>query len=144
MSNPFVDSACGVFDPLFDIAQFHERFGLQQHNAIVVVGEERDQMSLEEWELRLVRLQDECAEVELAHNEEDDEEYLDGLVDLIYIALGTAYRRGWDFSAAWERVHSANMAKIRGEAKTSKYGSSYDIIKPEGWKPPTHIDLVTP
>lgn len=141
--NPFVESAA-LFDPLNDIVAFHERFGLQQNNAIVPIGKERDQISSEEWELRLVRLKDECEEVQLAHEAEDDEEYLDGLVDVVYIALGTAYRRGWDFAEAWKRVQKANMAKVRGEAKTSKYGSQYDIIKPEGWKPPTHTDLVTP
>jgi predicted HAD superfamily Cof-like phosphohydrolase len=143
MSNPFNQSAV-LFTPLDDIAAFHERFGLQQNNAIVPIGEERDQISQEEWELRITRLVDEVTETQTAHEEEDDEEYLDGLVDIVYIALGTAYRRGWDFSEAWARVHGANMQKIRGEAKNSKYGSSYDIIKPEGWKSPSHTDLVTP
>lgn len=138
--NPF--TTAGVFFPLYDIAEFHERFGLQQNIAIVKLGEERDQMSAEEWKLRNKRLMDEAAESEAAHADGDDNEYLDALVDICYIALGTAYRRGWDFAEAWRRVHVANMTKERGEAKTSKYGSSYDIVKPVGWKAPDHADLV--
>lgn len=145
MSNPFlVSSASMFFGPLDDIAEFHEKFGLQQNNAIVQVGENPGQMHPEEWKLRIRRLMDEALETEAAHNDGSDEEYLDGLVDLMYIGLGTAYRRGWDFAEAWKRVHTKNMEKERGEPGNSKYGSGFDIVKPEGWKPPTHIDLVTP
>jgi predicted HAD superfamily Cof-like phosphohydrolase len=143
--NPFNSSTASMsFDPLGDIEDFHVRFGLQQNNAIVPVGEERDHISPEEWDLRIRRLVDEVVETQVAHEENDDEEILDGLVDLMYIALGTAYRRGWDFAEAWKRVHVKNMLKERGAQHTSQYGSTYDIVKPEGWTPPSHTDLVTP
>ena len=69
---------------------------------------------------------------------------LDGLVDLVYVALGTAYLHGFDFNEAWRRVHEANMKKIRAErAEDSIRGSVFDVIKPEGWEPPSHDDLVS-
>lgn len=129
---------------MFDIEAFHVKFGLQNSNAIVPIGEERDQMHPEEWALRHVRLKDEVDEYLEAVEDDNDEEALDGLVDLVYIALGTAYRRGWDFAAAWDRVHEKNMAKERGQKNNSKYGSGFDIVKPEGWTPPVLTDLVTP
>jgi predicted HAD superfamily Cof-like phosphohydrolase len=71
---------------------------------------------------------------------------LDGLVDLVYVALGTAYLHGFDFREAWRRVHFANMNKVRAsqDGSDSKRGSSYDVIKPPGWRPPDHSDLVLP
>ena len=71
------------------------------------------------------------------------EHQLDALVDLVYIALGTAHSHGWDFNEAWRRVHAANMAKVRAsEIHPGKYGDPSDIAKPPGWKPPTLSDLV--
>lgn len=71
---------------------------------------------------------------------------LDGLVDLAYILLGTAHLQGITqakWSAAWQRVHSANMKKIRAlRADDSKRGSTFDVIKPPGWEAPKLTDLV--
>ncbi len=67
----------------------------------------------------------------------------DALVDLVYVALGTAYLHGFDFNEMWRRVHMANMAKIRAlRSEDSTRGSTYDVIKPKGWSPPDHSDLV--
>lgn len=71
------------------------------------------------------------------------EKQLDALVDLVYVALGTAYLQGFDFNEAWRRVHEANMKKVRALREAdSKRGSTYDVVKPPGWEPPSHIDLV--
>lgn len=140
--NPFKESASSPADLLADIAAFHERYGLTQRDAKVNVGEKPRQFSPEEWDLRHKRLNEEIDEYNMGVDADDDECTLDALVDLVYIALGTAYRRGWDFNEAWKRVHAANMAKERGEKHNSKYGSTFDIVKPEGWEPPTLRDLV--
>lgn len=153
--NPFETDQ--LFSPLYDIARFHEKFGLENNQEKVQVAppepeslseldnwkiENRERMHPEEWRLRNTRLIDEAIESQVAHESGNDEEYLDALVDIVYIALGTAYRRGWDFAAAWKRVHDANMAKERGKPNNSKYGSGFDIVKPQGWQPPSHADLV--
>jgi predicted HAD superfamily Cof-like phosphohydrolase len=69
---------------------------------------------------------------------------LDALVDLVYIAIGTAYTQGLPFDAAWVRVHAANLRKERGTATTSKRKSPFDVVKPAGWAPPDLTDLVRP
>lgn len=62
---------------------------------------------------------------------------LDALVDLSYVLHGTAYLQGFDIDGAFQVVHTANMAKVRVErAEDSKRGSTYDVVKPEGWTPP--------
>lgn len=70
---------------------------------------------------------------------------LDALVDLMYVALGTAYLQFGKriFYEAWRRVQAANMAKVRVEnTEDSKRGSKFDVVKPKGWVPPTHVDLL--
>lgn len=70
---------------------------------------------------------------------------LDGLVDLVYVALGTAYLHGFNFDEAWRRVHDANMEKVRaGSALESRRGSTFDVVKPPDWVAPDLSDLVTP
>lgn len=67
---------------------------------------------------------------------------LDALVDLVYVALGTALLHGFDFNEAWRRVHAANMLKVRApSAADSKRGSAHDVVKPAGWQPPDLSDL---
>lgn len=71
------------------------------------------------------------------------EDQLDALVDMVYVILGTAYLQGYNFAEAWRRVQRANMSKVRVERlEDSKRGSKYDVVKPQGWKPPCHADLV--
>lgn len=62
---------------------------------------------------------------------------LDALVDLVYVAIGTAILSGFNFNEAWRRVHAANMQKQRIHTE-HKQG----IIKPVDWEPPKLDDLV--
>lgn len=67
---------------------------------------------------------------------------LDAIVDVIYITLGNAYLQGFtekEIGEAWQRVHAANMQKIRGPSARS---DKFDIVKPPGWEPPKLDDLV--
>ena len=75
--------------------------------------------------------------------EDNLEGQLDALVDLVYVALGTAALHGFDFDEAFRRVHAANMQKVRAErTDQSKRGSTFDVVKPNGWKVPYLGDLV--
>lgn len=56
----------------------------------------------------------------------------DGLADLIYTALGTAYRMGLPMNSIWTAVHSANMRKV--PAATSRMLT--DAAKPHDWVGP--------
>lgn len=113
-----------------DIKAFHEKFGLD-YNA----GPRWLPQELEDFRRQF--MQEELDEYIAADTLEGK---LDALVDLVYVALGTAYMSGFNFQEAWRRVHEANMAKVRGESGRS----SYDVVKPEGWQPPYLGDLVEP
>lgn len=73
------------------------------------------------------------------------DENLDALIYGAVYAQQCAVRRGWDFAEGWRRVQAANMAKVRTmRAEDSKRGDAkYDIVKPPGWTPPDHSDLVS-
>ena len=88
--------------------------------------------------------------IEFYHNESshtDIHEALDAFVDLWYVMIGTMALMGIKeplFNAAWERVHAANMTKIRVLSPTeSKRGSRFDVKKPKDWVAPVFHDLLT-
>lgn len=70
--------------------------------------------------------------------EVDHGQAFDALIDLVYVAMGTAHLFGYPWHHGWRLVQNANMAKVRAQADASdsKRGSSYDVVKPPGWTPP--------
>lgn len=58
---------------------------------------------------------------------------VDALVDLVYVAKGTAVSMGIPWEQAFDEVQRANMDKVPG---TTKRGNIVDAAKPEGWKEP--------
>jgi len=75
-------------------------------------------------------------ELEEYVNAETLEDKFDALIDLIYIALGTAELHGIDnkmFYEGFNKVHAANMKKIKGKSERS---DKFDVIKPKDWKAP--------
>ena len=119
-----------------DIKDFHTKFELTYD------GPPRP-LPYELVSFRAIFMHEELQEYGLAVDNVDLEKQLDALVDLVYVALGTAYLHGFDFNEAWRRVHAANLKKVRAETPDdSKRGSVFDVVKPEGWEPPDLSDLV--
>lgn len=152
------DATSQTFDPamtpnLFaDIKAFHEKFALTYSGPPRVLEEELAKF-------RVGFLAEELGEYCLDHQNTEEMVYqikgnmapqnvpldkqFDALIDLVYVALGTAYLQGFDFNEGWRRVHEANMKKVRAlRAVDSARGSTYDVVKPEGWVPPSLTDLV--
>jgi predicted HAD superfamily Cof-like phosphohydrolase len=145
-----------VQDFLVDIAMFHEKYGLAYNGKPRVLPPE-----LHAFRVLFMREEiDEHEEVQSFLFDETTkgptfrdqgiilgglEKQLDALVDEMYVVLGTAYQQGFFpmFEEAWRRVHNANMLKVRAtNAVDSARGSTFDVIKPEGWTPPSHTDLI--
>lgn len=142
------------FDPVRDIVDFHNRFKLHYTGKPRVLPQEMARF-------RQQFLNEEYQEYLKSHKESVDNilhpslpgfedslvkslaDSLDALVDLVYVAIGTADLHGFNFRQAWYEVHKANMSKVRAESKDqSKRGSTFDVVKPEGWVPPDHVKLV--
>lgn len=74
----------------------------------------------------------------------------DALVDLVYVALGTAHFMGIPFDACWREVQRANMAKEKNDGSFTKPRTeglpievkALDIMKPAGWLPPDHDRVI--
>lgn len=131
-----------------DVLVFHQTMGLP-------VGEFPQLLSQERMDERVKFLREELEELEgwleqlaggrmyaAQHNEplhpafelEIMAEIFDALLDLAYVAHGTAVQMGLPWELGWDEVQRTNMAKERGEVEpgTHKLG----IRKPPGWKPP--------
>ena len=134
-------------DFLADIKAFHEKFGLAYDGKPRVLPPDLAEFRLKFMgeELREWAFEQEKYEQLASDPQVCLEQQLDALVDLMYVQLGTVYLQGLGpkFEEAWRRVQAANMAKVRVErAEDSKRGSTFDVIKPAGWTPPDHSDLV--
>lgn len=119
-----------------DIAAFHEKFKLGYNGSPRELQD--DLLSF-----RVKFLQEELDEYKEAAVTGNMEKQFDALIDLVYVALGTAYLQGFPFQQGWRRVHLANMAKVRAKRpEDSVRGSGFDVVKPAGWTAPTFIDLL--
>ena len=107
--------------------EFHQQYKL-----------EKNPNNFELQKARIRHLIEEMQEYIKAHKEGDREGMLDALVDLVYVALGTAYYEGFDFNGAFAEVHNCNMKKVQKSTKRSKW----DVVKPEGWQPPKLKDYI--
>jgi len=87
-------------------------------------------------QFRIDHLNEELREIKDATNEQDLEGVTDGLIDLVYVALGNLIEMGIAPGPIFEEVHLANMRKKRGNVAKRSGALGYDAIKPEGWTPP--------
>lgn len=123
-----------------DVGEFHEKFDLP------VAGKTMPALlAYDIFMFRLKFLQEELNEFLLAHLENDLEKCGDALADLVYVALGTAHMMGLPFEEIWNEVQRANMLKERAKGANdnrSKRSHQLDVVKPEGWTPPSHREAI--
>lgn len=123
------------FDSNFQMVQrFHEKFGLgalrPEYPRLI-----QDPV-LEEFRQKF--MQEELDEYKAAVAAGDLPKAFDALIDLVYVALGTADLMGCPFDDGFLMVQLANMKKERAKPgdPRSKRGTGFDVVKPEGWTPP--------
>lgn len=113
-----------------DIHEFHNKF-----NVPFRPTQRRPNRGVVQYRVKFML--EELEEFVQAAKKDDLVQMTDALVDLVYVAMGTAWMLNLPFPAAWIEVHSANMRKERAKADgDSKRGTSLDIIKPKDWQPP--------
>lgn len=104
-----------------DVEDFHYAFGVE-------IGETP---GLRGGQLRGTLIREEIAEMLTALAVGDLPGAIDGLVDSLYVLLGTAVTWGVDIEPIWGAVHRSNMAKVGGTIRADG-----KILKPAGWVAP--------
>ena len=113
-----------------DIDSFHKKFKFEKNDNVGIPDDN------ELVNFRTSFLLEELTEYTQAITKKDTAAALDALVDIVYIALGTAWLFNLPFEKAWNEVQKANMSKIRTKSKSKKRGTSFDVVKPKGWIAP--------
>lgn len=117
-----------------DVLKFHTKFEIPTPAGVQPLTPDVAQF-------RTIFLNEELVEFAQAHDKADVVGAVDALIDLVYVAYGTALLMGVtpeQWRKCWEAVQEANMAKVRCEsAEASKRGHVLDVRKPEGWVSPT-------
>jgi predicted HAD superfamily Cof-like phosphohydrolase len=115
-----------------DVVDFHKKFGVPH-------AVRPSFLDAKTHEFRVKFMQEELTEFCEAAMSDNMEDMADALVDLVYVALGTAHMMGLPWDKLWDEVQRANMSKQRAAtAGDSKRGTSLDVIKPPGWTAPNH------
>ena len=115
------------------VGWFHERFGLPHQ------GDKREPhlISKELSDFRLQFLQEELDELREGYEKEDLVKIADALIDLVYVALGTAHFHHLPWEELFDEVQRSNLEKIRADNKSqSRRNSVFDVVKPKEWQPP--------
>jgi len=115
-----------------DVEEMHNKFHFH-------VGAYPDMLARKNMLDRAMFIREELDELMNAIAANDLPEAADALIDIVYVAKGTAVMMGLPWAQLWDDVHRANMAKERG---VTKRGMSDDLIKPEGWQPPDTIQIL--
>ena len=123
-------------DLLGDINRFHNKFGFKKNEKVGIPD------NSELVNFRTSFLMEELAEYTQAITKKDDAAALDALIDIVYIALGTAWLFNLPFEKGWNEVQKANMSKLRSKIKSLKRGTTYDVIKPKDWIAPNIEKIV--
>ena len=107
-------------------------------NMLAHYGFSSSEMTKGRLDFRLKLLEEEFNETIDAKNDKNAEELVDGLIDIIVIAIGTLELSGVNVGKAWSAVYNSNMKKLRG-SKEGRPSDGWDLYKPEGWTSPSHI-----
>lgn len=123
-----------------DIENMHKKY--QVNEWVATQLDNGDMKKLQQLlAFRLDFVEEEFEETLKAFADKNPEEIVDGLIDIIVIALGTLDMFNVDTDWAWEKVHNANMNKEVGvkPGRPNPLGLP-DLIKPEGWTAPNHSE----
>lgn len=119
-----------------DVHAFHVKFGLP-------IPPEPTLLDNDTLHFRFNFMEEELRELLIAHSNGNLADAADALIDLVYVAMGTAVMMGLPWEELWTEVQRANLTKERAtRVEDSKRGSLLDVVKPEGWRAPDHKPII--
>lgn len=136
-SSDYYDMINGCPSMFDDTMSFQIKYGLYDPNVFGFLPEEN-------MKVKIGHLQEEMAEVLKAYENKDLNEFCDGILDLVYVGLGTLALMNMPANALWTDIQIRNMNKIRATADTvGKRGSTFDVVKPAGWTGPRTAEIIS-
>jgi predicted HAD superfamily Cof-like phosphohydrolase len=133
-------------DEIYDVLRFHDRFNIPVPDFPTQLTKQR---LAERANFMLEELREFAAAAGLSYDlrlqtfteggyTQDIVAQADALVDLVYVAMGTALQLGLPWNELWADVHAANMTKMRGSSDRAYI----DVIKPPGWEGPHTAEIL--
>jgi predicted HAD superfamily Cof-like phosphohydrolase len=116
-----------------DLAELHDKMGFPRDGRL---------MTAEFLDFRLKFMLEELIEMDAAIESKDAPAFVDAVIDLIVVAVGTLDLADVNGQKAWDEVHIKNMQKECRVNPTRTGSGGFDMVKPAGWEPPDHSDNV--
>lgn len=116
------------------VEKFHQKFGLPHSSEDILTNDG----SITKFRTQFMH--EEIQEFIDGYYRKNRVEMFDALLDLVYVAKGTALFMGitpaqWDHGMV--AVQAANMSKVKSSADNpGKRHSPWDVVKPDGWEGP--------
>ena len=122
-----------------DMQDMHKKYGVKKWMQAELQSDVDWRKINKFMEFRIKMMQEELDETKKAYQDKNEEEMVDGIIDLCVFAIGTLEVFGVDANKAWDEVYRANMSKEVGikEGRPNPLGLP-DLVKPKGWKGPNH------
>jgi predicted HAD superfamily Cof-like phosphohydrolase len=111
-------------------SQLHEFHTTFEHK----IGEDVGLLDDQTLALRCNLIEEEYAEFVEAHKNGDLTGAIDGLMDLLYVTIGTCVSMGVDIEPFFNEVHRSNMSKVWPDGKLHKREDG-KTIKPDTYSP---------
>ena len=122
-----------------DMQAMHQKYGVNKWMQAELQSDVDWRKINKFMQFRINMMQEELDETKAAFENKNEEELVDGIIDLCVFAIGTLEVFGVDANKAWDEVYKANMSKEVGikEGRPNPLGLP-DLVKPKGWKGPNH------
>ena len=122
-----------------DMQAMHQKYGVNKWMQAELQSDVDWRKINKFMKFRINMMQEELDETKAAFENKNEEELVDGIIDLCVFAIGTLEVFGVDANKAWDEVYKANMSKEVGikQGRPNPLGLP-DLVKPEGWKGPNH------
>lgn len=128
---PAAQKIAPVYDWFQAVLDFHRKFGCHVENKPTAQPEH-----IRSLRKRLIE-EEVIKETFTAIDNNDLPGIADGIVDSIYVLIGTAVSYGIDLRPVFDAVQAANMAKEGGGTRADG-----KILKPAGWKAPDVASII--
>lgn len=125
-----------------DVGTFHNKFDLDNTTFKAVGPRDLPQDVID---FRIKFLYEELSEFIEATVTHNEAKMADALIDLVYVAMGTAHLKGFPWPELWNEVQRANMEKERAygsQDRRSLRHHDFDVVKPHGWKAPDIVGVL--